>query len=226
MKQRVELLRSLLSTVADPTRRAPMSAYMRGQFAFFGVATPLRRRQTRDFIDAALAELAPTALVNLAEQLWQQPERECQYVALDLLTAAAARLDGAHMPQLETLVQQKSWWDTVDGLASWVIGNMVQRERQLQARMDELSRHPDLWLRRVALLHQLRWNAATDAERLFRYCRDNAADPDFFIRKAIGWALRQYAHTAPRAVQDFVQHTTLAPLSRREALKHLTKENA
>jgi len=83
------------------------------------------------------------------------------------------------------------------------------------------SQSDELWLTRTAILHQLRYKGATDAARLFRYCADRADHRDFFIRKAIGWALREYAYTDPAAVRKFVEQTDLSGLSRREALKHL-----
>ena len=89
--------------------------------------------------------------------------------------------------------------------------------------MTELIVDEDFWLRRIALLHQLGWGEATDQKRLFRYCLQQAGEQEFFIRKAIGWALRDYARHAPQAVADFLTHNgaVLSPLSRREAAKHL-----
>src|SRR6185437_3168455 len=101
-------------------------------------------------------------------------------------------------------VNTKSWWDSVDALAP-TIGDIVYRDRALAARMDELIEADDFWLRRVAILHQLAWKAETDEKRLLRYCLQCAEEKEFFIRKAIGWALRQYARTAPDQVRRFVQ---------------------
>ncbi|WP_374349680.1 DNA alkylation repair protein [Chitinimonas sp.] len=218
-------LRQVLTAAAEPGRAPAMRAYMREQFDFLGVPTPARRRAAKAFIHAG-RDMDSAQLLALAEQLWQQPEREFQYVAIDLLDRHIARLTPDSLPALEALVQSKPWWDSVDGLASWVIGGLVGRHRALQARMDQLSRHPDIWLRRVAILHQLGYKTSTDHARLFDYCAANAGDAEFFIRKAIGWALREYAYTAPDAVRDFVNATPLAPLSRREALKHFAKEPA
>lgn len=213
-----------LSVVADSAKAPAMRAYMRDQFAFLGAPTPTRRKQLGPLIKRAQRELSESAILILAEALWALPEREYQYAAVDLLARCAGKLDVTALAALQALVLSKSWWDTVDGLATAVIGDLVRRHPVLQGRMDVWSRADDVWLRRVAILHQLRWKQDTDAGRLFRYCSDNATDSEFFIRKAIGWALREYAYTNPDAVRGFVNTTALSPLSRREALKNLTKE--
>ncbi|WP_047243020.1 DNA alkylation repair protein [Chromobacterium subtsugae] len=213
-------LRRRLEAAADPAKRPAMRDYMRGQFDFLGVATPARRKAAGAWIRSQDAA-GPDGWLAAAETLWRQPEREFQYVAVDLLARHAAELPAAALPRLLALVAAKSWWDTVDGLAAWIIGELVHARRELQIDMDRLSGDGDFWLRRVAILHQLYWKRDTDAARLFRYCAANAADPEFFIRKAIGWALREYAYTDPDAVRGFVAAAPLAPLSRREALKRI-----
>ncbi|MDE1713730.1 DNA alkylation repair protein (plasmid) [Chromobacterium amazonense] len=215
---RIDALRAQLTAAADPARAPAMRAYMRGQFDFLGVAAPARRKAAGPWIqsqDAAGAD----GWLELANALWRQPEREFKYVSVDLQARHAAELPAAALPRL--LVTAKSWWDTVDGLAAWVIGGLVRGRRELQTEMDTLAGDGGFWLRRVAILHQLYWKRETDAGRLFRYCSANAADPEFFIRKAIGWALREYAYTDAEAVRGFVASAALSPLSRREALKRI-----
>lgn len=226
MKRDIDLapLRALLAAAADPTRAPAMRAYMRDRFDFLGVAAPARRKAAGPWIKSHDAA-GPDGWLELADALWRQPEREFQYVAVDLLARHAAELPAAALPRLLALVTAKSWWDTVDGLAAWIIGELVHARRELQIDMDRLSCDGDFWLRRVAILHQLYWKRDTDAGRLFRYCAANAADPEFFIRKAIGWALREYAYTDAEAVRGFVASAiALSPLSRREALKRIQQK--
>lgn len=206
-----------LQVVADAGKAATMSAYMRNRFPFLGIQTPQRRRQTLPLIRSFAGNP-----VQAAGELWALPQREYQYVGVDLLRQQRRQLTGEQLPALEELVLGKSWWDTVDGLAV-TIGNVVWRERGLATRMDALIHAPELWLRRVALLHQLDWKADTDEERLFAYCRQCADEPAFFIRKAIGWALRQYARSNPDAVRQFLEanRERFSGLSLREAAKHL-----
>ncbi len=206
-----------LASLADPQRAQGMAAYMKHQFDYLGIATPARRAAC-----AALIHAFEGDPLEAAQALWRKKEREYQYVACDLLRRHASRLGAHDLAQLEALVQSKSWWDTVDALAP-VFGDIVLRERGLAARMDQLIEADDFWLRRIAILHQLAWKGATDEARLFRYCLHCAHEPEFFIRKAIGWALRQYARTAPEAVRRFVlqNRANLSGLSIREATKHL-----
>ena len=210
-------IQDALQPLADATRAGAMAAYMQGKFAFLGIQTPARRH-------AALAIMRAFTgnPVDTARELWALPAREYQYVAVDLLRRQNKRLAANDLPALEALVQDKSWWDTVDGRAP-TIGAIVAREPQLVSRMDALIRSPDFWLRRVALLHQLDWKGNTDEARLFAYCLHCANEREFFIRKAVGWALRQYARTNPAAVRHFLDthRQKLSGLSFREAAKHL-----
>ena len=210
-------VRAVLTPLADAARAVGMAAYMKDRFPFLGVQTPARRGAVKPLIKAFRGDA-----LEAAQLLWREAEREYQYVACDLLRSKAASLTAADLPALEALVVEKSWWDSVDSLVP-SIGALVLREPGLVARMDELVRAENLWLRRVALLYQLGWKAETDRERLFGYCLACAPESEFFIRKAIGWALRQYARTEPEAVREFLRANAgvLSPLSQREAGKHL-----
>jgi 3-methyladenine DNA glycosylase AlkD len=213
-----------LRPLADSLQAVPMRAYMLDQFAFLGIrATP--RRQALRGVPRLNTWTAPELLV-LAEALWDLPEREFHYVAVDLLAKHHRQLDMDSLPRLLQLVQRQSWWDSVDGLAG-VVGDILLRARagqcDVQHHMDVWLSHSNLWVRRVAMLHQLGWKAQTDEARLFRYALALAPETDFFIRKATGWALRDHARTRPEAVRAFLlQHAQrLSGLTRREAGKHL-----
>ncbi|NHZ80149.1 DNA alkylation repair protein [Massilia sp. CCM 8695] len=220
-----EQVKKTLAPLADPVQAARMSAYMRDQFAFYGIPTPARRAALKPLV-RSLKDAPAGVLLDAAGELWREPERECQYAAIDLLAAHVKQFDGGHIDALLGLARQASWWDTVDALAV-VIGTVVRADRALrQPRMDEAVRHADLWTRRVAMLHQLGWRADTDQERLFGYAGRLAHEADFFIRKAIGWGLRDYAHHDPNAVRAFLlaQGDTLSALTQREAGKHFRTE--
>ena len=217
-------IETALRPLADALQAMPMRAYMLDQFAFLGIrATP--RRQALHGLPRLNTWTGPELLV-LAEALWDLPEREFHYVAVDLLAKHHRQLDLESLPRLLQLVQRQSWWDTVDGLAG-VVGDILLRARagqcDVQRHMDLWLNHSNLWVRRVAMLHQLGWKAQTDEARLLRYALTLAPETDFFIRKATGWALRDHARTRPEAVRAFLlQHAQrLSGLTRREAGKHL-----
>ena len=211
-----------LRAAADPARAAGQAAYMRDRFAFLGVPAPELRRIER----AAVTGLPPpdeAALRSTALALWEREQREYQYVACYHLGRHAAVPGPGFLPTLRTLITTKAWWDTVDPLATRVTADLVRRHPALVAEMDAWARDDDKWLVRTAILHQLHHGAATDTGRLFGYCAAQAGHRDFFVRKAIGWALRQYARTDPGAVRAFLDdhRDQLSGLSVREAAKHL-----
>jgi 3-methyladenine DNA glycosylase AlkD len=195
---------------------------MRDRFAFFGVNAGERRRIARA-AEKQLERPGQDDVVAFARLAWADPEREMQYVACDHLASFAASATPVLIDDVEALIRSKSWWDTVDVLASRVVGRLVADHPGLVSAMDEWIDDSDHWIARAALLHQLRFGAETDTDRLFRYCRRRGADDGFFVRKAIGWALRQYSRIDPEAVAGFVDEhgDELSALSLREATKHL-----
>ncbi len=214
-------VRAALTPLKDAERAAGMRAYMRGRFEYLGIGTPDRRAAVaaaiRGFKRATAEELRMAAT-----GLWKMREREYQYVAADLLIKYQAALSLDDLPWLLGLAQQKSWWDTVDCVVK-VVGKIVGRSGAKGVRaMDRAVRHGDCWVRRIALLHQLGWRSETDTVRLFKYAELLAAEKEFFIRKAIGWALRDYAWHDWRAVEKFLttSQVKFSGLTVREAGKN------
>jgi 3-methyladenine DNA glycosylase AlkD len=207
---------------ADPELAAPMRAYMRHQFHFLGIRSPQQKLLARTAL-AGLPAPAEDDLRDVALALWELAEREYQLIACFLLRRHARVCSARFIDTARHLIVTRSWWDTVDTLAAHLVGPLVRRHPALVSTMDYWIRDDDLWLVRTALLHQLTYKEDTDEARLFDYCVRQAGHPHFFVRKAIGWALRQYAYTAPGAVRAFVRahEHRLAPLSVREALKNL-----
>lgn len=210
---------AVLTPLADAARAPAMRAYMRDQFPFLGVATPERREALRPVLRPLKG--APAAdLLQAANELWAFAEREYQYAAIDLLAMHWKQLSAKELPALYSLVLRKSWWDSVDGLAG-VIGDVLRFEHE---GMDQALQHESFWMRRIALLHQLGWRGKTDETRLFHYSLALGHENEFFIQKAIGWALRDYARYAPDNVARFIieNRSGLSKLSVREAAKHLS----
>ncbi|MCX5138758.1 DNA alkylation repair protein [Streptomyces sp. NBC_00338] len=218
----LERLTVLYPTAADAVRARTAAAYMKDVAPFLGIPTPRRRALSRTVLEG-IPRPDEADCTAIALRCWALPEREYHYFAVDYLRRHVARCSSGFVPVLRHLVSTVSWWDTVDLLAAHVAGPLVAAGPELRRTMDEWIEDDDLWIARTALLHQLRFKEATDSRRLFAYCLRRAGHPDFFIRKAIGWALREYAKTDPRAVRDFVDgaRDRLSPLSVREATKHL-----
>ncbi len=214
-------VKAALRPLANAERAAGMRAYMRDQFKYLGVSMP----DHRTAVAPLLKSFSPADREELrmaAEGLWQMREREYQYVAIGLLGRHQKVLTLDDLPWLLELVQQKSWWDTVDSLVR-AIGGVVQRAGAKGRRaMDAAVKHENFWVRRIAMLHQLGMRDKVDTERLFRYAELLAAEKEFFIRKAIGWALRDYAWHDWRAIEKFLKTTRVefAGLTVREARKN------
>lgn len=215
-------LRDRLIEVADVDKAEGMAAYMKGHFAYLGVQAGDRRLASKTLLKAGKS-MDPDTLLNLAEALWEEPEREFHYVGMDLLRAGAKNLRANDLRRVRARIEATPWWDTVDSLAIHTTGTMVATHPQLAEEMDLWVESDDIWIARTAILHQLMFKDRTDTNRLFTYCEMRMADTEFFIRKAIGWALRHYARTDPDAVRSFVttNEGTLSGLSKREALKNL-----
>lgn len=198
-----------------------MAAYMRNQFAFLGIKTPLRNALLKEqFLKHHLPETK-----SLKEEIWKLyllPEREYQYAAVALLEKMKNQLSVADLPFLRKLIETKSWWDSVDSIAPRIVGGLVLAERiGGSAVMLEWAQAQDMWTNRAAILHQLKFKRHTDTAVLSQIILTHSGSPEFFIQKSIGWALREYAKTDPDWVHSFTESNNLMPLSKREALKHI-----
>lgn len=231
----VEAVRPALEAIADPDKAGPMAAYMKHKGAYLGVQKPARAAAQRALFKAHPLEDAP-AFLGAVAAIWDRAEyREERYVALDLLALQRYRrfLDPAALGLIERLIVEGAWWDLVDA-CSGPLGVVVRAAPgPMKAEMRRWAADRDLWKRRSAMIFQLKYKAETDFELL---CTNiltaleapgldsPLADKDqrFYIAKAAGWSLRQYARTAPEAVLDWVRahEARLPTLTRREALKH------
>ncbi|BCB06021.1 DNA alkylation repair protein [Bacillus sp. KH172YL63] len=201
-----------------------MSAYLKDQFQFFGIKSPERKELLKVFLKEH-GKPSIEECPSIVRDLWAQPERECQYVALALLDKQARYLTKEHLPLLEEMIVTKSWWDTIDHIASNHVGKIYQSEED-DAYLEKWIHSGNMWLNRTAILHQLKYKGNTDKDRLFRYILMHNKSKEFFIQKAIGWVLREYSKTDPESVKHFIETEELAPLSKREGLKHLNRQAA
>lgn len=215
----VEELVKELKAVANPDDAVAMKAYMKNKFEFLGVKTPARRKLAKAFFKPQ------TDLVidwNFINEAWNYPYRELQYTALDYLEIRKNLLTPSDLPHLKKLAQTKSWWDTVDFLDR-LVGSIIARFPETKATILSWSCDEDIWLRRLAIDHQLLRKEETDTELLEKILVNNLGQAEFFINKAIGWALRDYSKTNPDWVRDFIERyrAEMASLSIREGSKYL-----
>jgi 3-methyladenine DNA glycosylase AlkD len=186
-----------------------------------GIKSPQLTDLLREFIGQhglpALDELD-----RIVRDLWSLREREFQYAAMSLLGKFEKKLEPDFISTIEYFIVTKSWWDTVDALAGHAVGTHFKRFPEVRTKYLKKWRKSDnFWLRRTTLLFQLGYKKDTDFELLCKIIHENLGSDEFFINKAIGWSLRQYAWTNPKVVKKFVKETDLHPLSKREALKNI-----
>jgi len=219
----LESIQAALAARANPDNAKPMKAYMRNQFEYFGLKSPKMRDAQKPFLAAVRQKVSIDW--ELVQALWDAPQREMQYFAISYLFTLKQRLQSSDLPKIKALIQQKSWWDTVDSLDA-LVGHLVRQDETLKSVMLTWSQDPDFWVRRAAIDHQLGFKQATDKELLKTIILNNLGSREFFINKAIGWSLRNYAWTDPGWVSAFLREhrEKLAPLSYREAAKHLKLE--
>ncbi|MCK4653702.1 MAG: DNA alkylation repair protein [Candidatus Cloacimonetes bacterium] len=209
---------------ANAENAAPMAKYMKNLFPYLGIKTPQRRELLKQFFkEYGVPEISYIKQIIL--DLWELPEREFQYCAVGILRKFSKKLDKEMIDLFEYLIVHKSWWDTVDGLACWLVGNHFKRFPEfIRPYTEKWMKSGNMWLQRTVILFQLDYKEKTDVELLFENIKKCTGSKEFFIQKAIGWALREYSKTDEAIVIDFVENNKLASLSKRESLKRLKKK--
>ncbi|HYC41545.1 MAG TPA: DNA alkylation repair protein [Noviherbaspirillum sp.] len=208
---------------ADPAKAVQMAAYMKTDMPFYGVQKPDRdpiyRTLQSTFVPGSLKAYADSVAA-----LWELPHREEKYAAIEFAIRHRKFITLEAMPLYERLIREGAWWDLVDPVATVLVGRVLIDHRvEAGGILEQWVGDGDMWIRRAAILAHLKHKDKTDVRQLFAHCLRLSGEKEFFIRKAIGWALREYAKTAPVAVSAFLRthRDALSPLSLREASKHL-----
>ena len=226
MKDYVVNIISELSKHANPENASYMKAYMKYKFEYLGIKSPQRRDLTKPFL-AKTALPSSSKLWGIMQELWEQPEREYQYVAMELAARYSRVVEKAWIDQYEFLIVTKSWWDTVDFIAATLVGNYFNIFPEM---IDEVTDRwmisGNIWLQRTCLLFQLKYKDEVNTELLASFIKELCYSREFFIAKAIGWALREYSKRNPSWVLEMVDSTDLQPLSKREALRLILKKDS
>ncbi len=213
-------LKQILIRHSQPEKIQGMQAYMKNLFPFLGVSATARKTAFKEFLGIWNPQ-NKEELIQFSYALWNQPEREFQYIAMEFISKYIKYLEASDIPFIQELILQKSWWDTVDMLAGSYLGKILLKyPKSLPQTIEEFAAHPNMWINRSGIICQLKFKEKTKTDWLEFAIIPHLQSREFFHQKAIGWALRQYARTNPIWVLDFVNKYPLKPLSKREALKH------
>ncbi len=210
---------------ANPEKARGMAAYMKTDMPHFGVQKPDREPVVREMLRRFPAT-SRTACERNVRALWRQPHREEKYVAIQYAVRHRDLISSKSLPFYERLIRQGAWWDFVDDVAIRLVGEALRRERDVvRPVLEEWLEDDDMWIRRTVLISQIKHKEETSWRHLFADCLARAHEKEFFIRKAIGWALRDYSYAAPERVQKFItrHRDVLSPLSVREGSKELAR---
>ncbi|MBQ4289539.1 MAG: DNA alkylation repair protein [Clostridia bacterium] len=220
-ERREELLRTVRTRFEENSNSEnalQMKRYMKDRFLFYGIQSVKRRELYRDVIKEVKAQKVID--FDLLDMFYDDEHREMNYFVMDAIRTMSKHMTITDMKRVERYISEKQWWDVIDNLAV-SIGN-IKGKAELFSLMDDYSRMDDIWFRRVSILFQLQYGEDTETELLSCIIDRNLGTGEFFIDKAIGWALRQYARTDALWVRDFVENRKdrLSRLSIREALRH------
>ena len=213
-----------LNKKANKKRAAEMSAYMRNLFPFLGVNAPDRTVILR-VVSAKFEKPTQSQIVKTLKLLWDLPEREFHIIGTEFLSRNKKQLDSNFVSKhAKYFITHNSWWDSVDSLRA-PISFLVAKDPELDEVMFQWIESDNKWLVRSAIIHQLLLKSETDPVKLFMLCERRHKDKEFFIAKAVGWALRDFSYVDAEAVKRFVrQHPDMSPLAQREALKAVNRK--
>ncbi len=214
-------IQELYHDAANAEEAKGMSAYMKNNFPFLGIKKPIRAEILKPYF-VELKNCSSEEILNIAKEFWKLPEREYHYTAIEILVKAKRKWTKEYFEFFEYMLCDKSWWDSVDTIATKLIGEYVYMHRKtLENKMVQYASDANMWRRRTSIIFQLFYREECNFELLFSNIRLNKNDPEFFIQKAIGWSLRQISEKHPDLVQDFVEQEGLKGLAKREALRKL-----
>lgn len=216
-----ETIKKLFESHSNPERAISMSKYMKDQFSFYGITAADRKNLYKDFLKTEKKQ--DSIDWKFIDQCYADDHHEFQYLAYEYLLVMKKQLSFEDISLVKDLVMKKSWWDTVDFLAQ-VVGNIVLKDSLVDEEMLAWSREENIWVQRIAILYQLRFKEKTNTTQLEQILLNCVGTNEFFINKAIGWALREYSKTNPDWVRDFLEkyQEQMANLSIREASKYLS----
>ena len=221
MKFNIQILHDNFLLLANTQQAKDAETYMKNQFTYFGIYTNERRKISNDYIKQ-IGKLKNEELSKIVKELYKMPNREFQYVAIELIAFHKKQWTENSIVLMEFCLVNKSWWDTVDNIASLMLGDYFKLfPHQIKPITSKWNNSNNFWLQRSSIMFQKTYKKNTDVELLSKYILNCSQSKEFFLQKAIGWALREYGKTNPNWVINFVANSKLAPLSKRESLKKI-----
>ncbi len=219
----LKVLRKKYEENANPEYAIHMKKYMRDLYDYYGIRSEIRREIQKELI-SQLKSINQEQLIYIINQLWNLNKREFQYTAMDICGIKKNLLNKNIIDKIENLIISKSWWDTVDFLAPNCIGTIFRNNPEIKLNyIGKWVSSDNLWLKRACLIFQLKYKNKTDKGLLFNLCTKLSKEQDFFIKKAIGWALREYSKVSPLEVKSYIENHSLSNLSIREGMKIINK---
>jgi len=207
---------------ANGTQARKMEQYLKNLFSFYGIASPLRKSSHQPFLKLIKYE-SDAQLWETVRFCWAQNEREMHYLALEILIKFKKKINIKLIHEIEFLIVNKSWWDTVDTISSHLVGEVfLKHPAEKQKIIEQWLNSGNFWLQRACIIHQLKYKDKVDEAILEKCILHCTPSKEFFINKAVGWALREYSKVNSEYVRNFLDKHTLAALSRKEASKYLS----
>lgn len=215
----IQELEKSFSSEANDSVAAGQKAYMKNKFEYWGLKSPVRKELQKPFLlKAYLPE--QKHLERIMKTLWKKPQREYQYFAQELMAKYSKKLEKKDIDLIEYLVINKSWWDTIDFIASNIIGPYMKKfPEERDGIIERWLASENMWLQRCCLLFQLKYKMDLDKDVVVQVIHYLLGSKEFFINKAIGWILREYSKVNPVWVMEFAEKTDLSNLSRKEAIR-------
>jgi 3-methyladenine DNA glycosylase AlkD len=207
---------------ANPEYAAQMKAYLRNKFELYGIKTKFRRELLKEVV-ANNKEEVHNNIRGISKELFTSNFRELQHCGVEIFEKYLRKsYQKDDIKQIEFFITTNSWWDTVDFIAKQILGTYLKQfPNEIDAVISKFSTSKNMWLNRSAILFQLGYKEQTDEALFYKLCLAHRHSEEFFIQKAIGWALREYGKTNPQSVLQFVRSNALKPLSEREAIRNI-----
>lgn len=223
MEQYIKHIENEYILNSNPVNAVGQKAYMKNQFEYYGISTPVRRAISKPFLQK---EFLPEKkdLDSIVKILWQKPQREFQYFSQELVEKFKNNMSILDIKLFEFMILNKSWWDTIDFIAPKLVGEYFKKyPKERDKKIEKWIESGNIWLQRSSILFQLKYKNDLDFDFLSYVINSLLGSKEFFINKAIGWILRDHSRISPNLVIDFVENTKLSSLSKKEALRLLNK---